>query len=174
MGPPQGFAVSRPACRGLGPPAALRLRANAEALGSPAVRVNTLGGRDTRIAQRSQPCRVRGHPDGRQDARSTLRPSGSSCSSRRLRHGRKTRDGWVATPDPTGTLTRQETPNVSWRYNAHAQRRGPLHHPPLTGPTSRNAPRSPRPLQWVVRATRRRSPLESALATTRPWLCPAS
>jgi hypothetical protein len=34
----------------------------------------------------------------------------------------------------------------------HAQRRGPLHHPPLTGPPSRDAPLSPRPLQRLVSA----------------------
>jgi hypothetical protein len=65
-----------------------------------------------------QHCRVRGHPDGLQDALSTLRPSCSSCVRPRLRHGRKTRYGWVASPDPAGTCTRPETPSFSWRENA--------------------------------------------------------
>src|SRR5438876_1697332 len=41
----------------------------------------------------------------------------------RLRHGRKTRYGWVATPYPTGTFTLQETPSLSWRDNAGPQAR---------------------------------------------------
>src|SRR5262245_21264673 len=60
--------------------------------------------------------RVRGHPCGLQDALSTLRPSCSPLS--RLRHGRKTRYGWVANPYPTRTFTLQETPSLSWRENA--------------------------------------------------------
>src|SRR5215813_3685879 len=66
-----------------------------------------------------QHCRVRGHPCGLQDALSTLRPSCSPLS--RLRHGRKTRYGWVANPYPTRTLTLQETPSLSWRDNAGRQ-----------------------------------------------------
>src|SRR5262249_16736933 len=49
------------------------------------------------------------------------------CSPRvppRLRHGRKTRYGWVARPYPTGTCTLQETPSFSWRENARRQVRG--------------------------------------------------
>src|SRR5438094_583287 len=65
--------------------------------------------------------RVRGHPCGLQDALSTLRPSCSPGSSPRLRHGRKTRYGWVASPYPTGTFTLQETPSLSWRDNATFQ-----------------------------------------------------
>jgi hypothetical protein len=111
MGPPTCGGVSRPAGRGLGPPVALRSRATAAARGWPAVRVTTLGVRHTRLATRYQPFRGRGPPDGLQDARSTLRPSCASWSSRRRRPGRQTRDGWVARPDPTGTLTRHETPS---------------------------------------------------------------
>src|SRR6266702_1048203 len=67
--------------------------------------------------------RVRGHPYGLQDALSTLRPSCSPGSRPRLRHGRKTRYGWVASPSPTGTFTLQETPSLSWRDNATLQAR---------------------------------------------------
>src|SRR2546428_4038526 len=67
--------------------------------------------------------RVRGHPYGLQDALSTLRPSCSPQASLRLRHGRKTRYGWVASPYPTGTFTLQETPSLSWRDNARPQAR---------------------------------------------------
>src|SRR5438093_11612993 len=67
--------------------------------------------------------RVRGHPYGLQDTLSTLRPSCSSCVQPRLRHGRKTRYGWVASPSPTGTFTLLETPSLSWRDNAGPQAR---------------------------------------------------
>ena len=67
--------------------------------------------------------RVRGHPYGLQDALSTLRPSCSPQASLRLRHGRKTRYGWVASPSPTRTFTLQETPSLSWRDNAGPQAR---------------------------------------------------
>jgi tetratricopeptide (TPR) repeat protein len=116
----------------------------------PSVRVTTLGVRHQRLAKLYQHCRGRGHPSGLQDARSTLRPWCSSCL--RLRHGRTTRDGWVASPDPTGTLTREETPSVSWRENARTQRRGQNCHGQITGPPNRKPPLSPRPLQWVVRS----------------------
>src|SRR5437867_7437233 len=46
------------------------------------------------------------------------------CSPRvppRLRHGGKTRYGWVANPYPTGTFTLQETPSLSWREHAWQQ-----------------------------------------------------
>ena len=67
-----------------------------------------------------------------QGARSPLRPTGCSVyaspilfpvSTSRLRHGRKTRYGWVASPYPTGTFTLQETPSLSWRDNARRQAR---------------------------------------------------
>jgi hypothetical protein len=66
-----------------------------------------------------QHCRGRGSPCGLQDALSTLRPSCAPLS--RLRHGRKTRYGWVANPYPTRTFTLQETPSFSWRENASLQ-----------------------------------------------------
>jgi hypothetical protein len=57
---------------------------------------------------------------------SPLRPTGFSVYAspvlftafQRLRHGRKTRYGWVASPYPTGTFTPQETPSLSRRDNA--------------------------------------------------------
>ena len=64
--------------------------------------------------------RVRGHPYGLQDALSTLRPSCSPQASLRLRHGRKTRYGWVARPYPTGIFTLQEAPSFAWRDNDQA------------------------------------------------------
>jgi len=75
---------------------------------------------------------------------SPLRPTGYSvyaspalfAAFRRLRHGRKTRYGWVASPYPTGTFTPQETLSLSQRDNARAKRRGgkaklrsPIHNP---------------------------------------------
>jgi len=41
--------------------------------------------------------------------------------SPRLRHGRTTRYGWVASPYPTGTFTLQEMPSFSWRDNARRE-----------------------------------------------------
>ncbi len=63
---------------------------------------------------------------------SPLRPTGFSvyaspvlfAAFRRLRHGRKTRYGWVAGPYPTGTLTLQETPSLSRRDNASSSAAG--------------------------------------------------
>jgi hypothetical protein len=86
-------------------------------------RVKTLGVRHQRLSQRSQHCRGRGHPDGLQDARSTLRPSGSPQVAVRLRPGRTTRYGWGASPSPTRPFTWPETPSVAWRDNARAQPR---------------------------------------------------
>ena len=74
------------------------------------------------FAKLSQHFRGRGSPCGLQDALSTLRPSCSPLS--RLRHGRKTRYGWVAHPYPTRTFTLPETPSLSWRENATLQARG--------------------------------------------------
>ena len=62
---------------------------------------------------------------------SPLRPTGCSvyaspvlfAAFRRLRHRRKTRYGWVASPYPTGTFTPQEAPSLSRRDNAKAHRR---------------------------------------------------
>src|SRR5262245_28627235 len=61
-----------------------------------------------------------------QGARSPLRPPGYAVYaapllftvSPRLRHGRKTRYGWMASPYPTGTFTLPEMPSFSWRENA--------------------------------------------------------
>ena len=66
-----------------------------------------------------------------QGARSPLRPTGCSVYASpilfavfpRLRHGRKTRYGWMANPYPTRTFTLQETPSFAWRDNAAAQAR---------------------------------------------------
>src|SRR5262245_21419201 len=82
--------------------------------------VQTLGVRKA-LSKLYQHCRVRGHPCGLQDTLSTLRPSCAPRVPPRLRHGRKTRYGWVARPYPTGTCTLQETPSFSWRDNAAPQ-----------------------------------------------------
>jgi hypothetical protein len=81
------------------------------------------------LSKLSQHFRGRGHPCGLQDTLSTLRPSCSPCVPSRLRHGRKTRYGWVAHPYPTGTFTLPETPSLSWRENAHGEPR------PMAGAT---------------------------------------
>jgi hypothetical protein len=70
------------------------------------------------LSKLSQHFRGRGSPYGLQDALSPPRPSCSSCYQPRLRHGRKTRYGWAASPYPAGTLTLPETPSLSWRDNA--------------------------------------------------------
>src|SRR5215813_661896 len=82
--------------------------------------VQTLGVRKA-LSKLYQHFRVRGHPCGLQDTLSTLRPSCSPRVPPRLRHGRKTRYGWVASPYPTKTFTLQETPSLSWRDNAGPQ-----------------------------------------------------
>ena len=66
-----------------------------------------------------------------QGARSPLRPPGCAVSaapilfavSPRLRPGRQTRSGWVASPYPTGTCTLLETPSCARRDHAAAQPR---------------------------------------------------
>src|SRR2546425_10067942 len=73
------------------------------------------------ISKLYQHFRGHGSPYGLQDTLSTLRPFCSLQASLRLRHGRKTRYGWVASPYPTGTFTLLETPSLSWRDNARAQ-----------------------------------------------------
>ena len=90
----------------------------------PSVCVQTLGVRNKRHFERYQHFRGHGSPYGLQDALSTLHLFCSSWLSPRLRHRRKTRYGWVATPYPTRTFTLQETPNLSWRENAALQARG--------------------------------------------------
>ena len=74
-GPPTFCGVSLPACRGLWTPADLHILATPEALVSPSACVKTLGVRHKLGSKRYQHFRVRGHPYGRQDARSTLRPA---------------------------------------------------------------------------------------------------
>ncbi len=116
------FDVSLPACHGLRTPADLHNLAKSVALMLPS---GALKPSASAIAMSKlyQHFRVRGHPYGLQDALSTLRPSCSPQASLRLRHGRKTRYGWVASPSPTGTFTLQETPSLSWRDNASLQLR---------------------------------------------------
>jgi hypothetical protein len=75
------------------------------------------------ISKLYQHFRGHGSPYGLQDTLSTLRPFCSLQASLRLRHGRKTRYGWVASPYPTGTFTLLETPSLSWRDNARYQAR---------------------------------------------------
>lgn len=122
MGPPKFFDASLPACHGLWTPADLHSLANAEVLVLPSVCVKTLGVRNTLMSKLYQLFRVRGHPYGLQDSLSTLRPSCSPCERPRLRHGRKTRYGWMANPFPTRAFTRQDAPSLSWRCNAGAHR----------------------------------------------------
>jgi hypothetical protein len=120
LGPPQCCHVSLPACHGLRTPADLPPLANTGGLGLPAGCGHTLGVRNKR------PCAA---VPALQGTRLPLRPPGYAgdaspilfAVSPRLRHGRKTRYGWVATPSPTGTFTLQETPSLSWRKNAGAQ-----------------------------------------------------
>jgi hypothetical protein len=120
LGPPTCFDASLPACHGLRTPADLPILANTDALVLPAVCVQTRGGRTKRLCEAVPAL---------QGARSPLRPPGFAVDaapivfavSPRLRHGRKTRYGWMATPDPTGTFTLQETPSFSWRDNARPE-----------------------------------------------------
>jgi len=122
LGPPKFFDASLPACHGLRTPADLPLLAQTEVrvLPSGALKPSASA---IAISKLYQHFRVRGHPCGLQDTLSTLRPSCSPRVQPRLRHGRQTRYGWVASPYPTGTFTLQETPSFSWRENAAAQPR---------------------------------------------------
>jgi hypothetical protein len=125
LGPPKFFDASLPACHGLRTPADLPLLAQTEVrvLPSGALKPSASA---IAISKLYQHFRGRGSPCGLQDSLSTLRPSCSPGSRPRLRHGRKTRYGWAATPYPTGTFTLQETPSFSWRDNARHQA------PPMT------------------------------------------
>ena len=116
LGPPKFSNASLPACHGLRTPADLPLLAQAagRVLPSGALKPSASA---IAISKLYQHFRVRDHPCGLQDTLSTLRPSCSPQASSRLRHGRKTRYGWVAHPYPTGTFTLQETPSLSWRDN---------------------------------------------------------
>src|SRR6267143_3268697 len=122
LGLPKFFDVSLPACHGLRTPADLHNLAQSVALMLPSGALQPSASAMA-MSKRYQHFRVRGHPYGLQDALSTLRPSCSPGSRPRLRHGRKTRYGWVASPYPTGTFTLQETPSLSWRDNAGPQPR---------------------------------------------------
>jgi hypothetical protein len=110
LGPPKFFDASLPACHGLRTPADLHILAKTDALVLPSVCVKTLGVRNKRLFEAVPAL---------QGARSPLRPTGFAvyaspilfAVSPRLRHGRKTRYGWMATPYPTGTFTLPETPS---------------------------------------------------------------
>ena len=103
LGAPKFFNVSLPACHGLRTPADLPTLAHTGDLVLPSVCVKTLGIRDSHVAA----------VPALQGTRLPLRPPGCSVDassilfavSPRLRHGRTTRYGWVATPHPTGTCT---------------------------------------------------------------------
>ena len=116
------FDVSLPACHGLRTPADRPNLATSVARMVPAGAFKPSASAMA-MSKLSQHCRVRGHPYGLQETLSTLRPSCSPRVQPRLRHGRKTRYGWVARPYPTGTYTLQETPSFSWRDNAGRQAR---------------------------------------------------
>ena len=120
LGLPTFFDVSLPACHGLRTPADLHNLAKSVALMLPSGALKPSASAIA-LSKLYQHFRVRGHPCGLQDSLSTLRPSCSPRVPLRLRHGRKTRYGWVASPYPTGTFTLQETPSLSWRDNARSQ-----------------------------------------------------
>jgi hypothetical protein len=122
LGPPPCWDVSLPACRGLWTPADLRRLATTEALVWPSVRVTSLGVRHQLVSKRSPPLRGRGHPDGRPAARSTLRPSCAPWHA--------TTPPWPpdalrvgGSPFPDRDVHPARDATLSWRENAHAQRR---------------------------------------------------
>ena len=82
----------------------------------PSVYVKTLGVRNKLISKLYQHFRERDLPYGLQDSLSTLARI-LFAAYPRLRHGTKTRYGWVANPYPTGTFTPQETPSFARRDN---------------------------------------------------------
>ena len=100
LGLPTVFDVSLPACHGLRTPADLPILANADRVVLPSGAFKPSASAIA-MSKLSQHCRVRGHPYGLQDTLSTRRPSCSPWSQPQLRHGRKTRYGWVASPYPT-------------------------------------------------------------------------
>ena len=118
---PTFFNVSLPACHGLRTPADHTPPCQGGGVRVAFGGVQTLGIRDSPVEA----------VPALQGTRLPLRPPGYTVDaspilfavSPRLRHGRKTRYGWVATPYPTGTFTLLETPSFSWRCNARAQRR---------------------------------------------------
>jgi hypothetical protein len=105
LGLPTFFDVSLPAGHGLRTPADLPILADADGLVLPSGACKPSASA-LAMSKLYPHVRGRGHPYGLQDALSTLRPSCSPGSGPRLRHGRQTRYGWVANPDPTGTFTR--------------------------------------------------------------------
>ena len=121
LGPPKFFNVSLPACHGLRTPADHTPPCQDGGVRVAFGGVKTLGIRDSHVDA----------VPALQGARSPLRPPGYAVDaspivftvSPRLRHGRKTRYGWVAHPSPTGTFTLRETPSLSWRDNARHQAR---------------------------------------------------
>jgi hypothetical protein len=122
LGPPKCFDAALPAGHGRRTPADLHHLASSVARVWPAGAC-TPSASAMAMSQRSQHCRVRGHPGGLQAALATLRPSCAPRVPPRLRHGRKTRYGWVARPYPTRTCTLPETPSLSWRENARRELR---------------------------------------------------
>jgi len=120
LGPPEFSDVSLPACHGLWTPADLHTLANPGASVLPSVDVKPLGIRNKLISKLYQHFRERDLPYGLQDSLSTLHPSCSLLLQ--LRHGCKTRYGWVASPFPTGTFTPLDTPSFARRDNAKLSR----------------------------------------------------
>ena len=105
------------ACHGLWTPADLHTLANPGASVLPSASVKTLGIRNKLISKLYQHFRERDLPYGLRDSLSTLSPSCSPCLPAVLRHGPKTRYGWVASPFPAGTSTPQDTPSFARRDN---------------------------------------------------------
>jgi hypothetical protein len=116
-GLPEFSDVSLPACHSLRTPADLHALAMNRALHVVFQHVKTVDIRGLGFSKLYQHFRERDLPYGLQDSLCTLAPY--SCSRvTPLRNGTNTRYGWVASPYPTGTLTRQETPSFSRRDNA--------------------------------------------------------
>jgi hypothetical protein len=115
VGLPKFFDIALPACRGLWAPADRPLLAKADRPVWPSGALKPSA---------SAPRLFEAVP-ALQGARSPLRPPGYAVDASpilfavfpRLRLGRKTRDGWVARPYPTGTFTLPEMPSLSWRDN---------------------------------------------------------
>jgi len=68
------------------------------------------------------PPKIRGLVGCSEDALCTLHPCCSrwlQCPYQRvaIRQRRNTRYGWMVSPYPTGTCTRQEAPSFAWRTN---------------------------------------------------------
>src|SRR3990172_11822017 len=61
--------------------------------------------------------RAHGCPCGLQDSLCTLHLLCSPAQHLWLRRRCNTRYGWVVSPFPTGTFTRQDAPSLSWRDN---------------------------------------------------------